>query len=256
MVAYYLKKSKSKMVSTILSYLQEPDQYEFNAQLIDIQQLDEETISLILDRSIFYPQGGGQPSDKGLIQGPDFDFHVHKCVFRDGLVHHTGELIGKQPEIGAELKLQVDQELRKKHSIIHSAGHLIDTAMKEIGQTMEPSKGYHFPDSPYVEYIGVIEAEQRPQTILDLNKALEKLVNTNSDVEAFMVERDELSKYCDFVPDYVPADKPSRVVIVGGLGCPCGGTWTTKVFACLFAGILIELVHTLKTPRNIQPNPR
>lgn len=37
---------------------------------------------------------------------------------------------------------------------VHSAGHLLDIAMRRIGFMNKPGKGYHFPSGAYVEYIG------------------------------------------------------------------------------------------------------
>lgn len=51
----------------------------------------------------------------------------------------------------------VDEVDRRLFARIHSAGHLLDIAVKKIGLAWKPGKGYHFADSPYVEYIGSAE---------------------------------------------------------------------------------------------------
>ena len=36
--------------------------------------------------------------------------------------------------------------------------------------------------------------------------------------------REHMASVCAFVPDYIPANKPGRVVMYGDVGIPCGGT--------------------------------
>jgi Ser-tRNA(Ala) deacylase AlaX len=55
----------------------------------------------------------------------------------------------------------IDQEVRKKNARLHSAGHLLDVAVNRLKLDWRPGKGYHFQDSPYVEYIGVCEDNQK-----------------------------------------------------------------------------------------------
>lgn len=44
--------------------------------------------------------------------------------------------------------------MRRKHAKLHSAGHLLDLAVQNLGFGWETAKGYHFEDGPYVEYKG------------------------------------------------------------------------------------------------------
>ena len=56
------------------------------------------------------------------------------------------------------MKLKVDGEKRKVYAKYHSAGHLLDIAVRRCGQTqLHPGKGYHFPVGAYVEYVGVVD---------------------------------------------------------------------------------------------------
>lgn len=49
------------------------------------------------------------------------------------------------------MTIKVDEAKRRMHARLHSAGHLLDAAMRDIGYGhLEPSKGYHFADGPYV----------------------------------------------------------------------------------------------------------
>lgn len=53
-----------------------------------MNQGEDGRIALILDSTVFHPQGGGQPSDTGLIEfaGSDFKFSVQDVRSKDGIV--------------------------------------------------------------------------------------------------------------------------------------------------------------------------
>lgn len=53
-----------------------------------MNQAEDGRMALILDSTVFHPQGGGQPSDTGLIEfaGSDFKFSVQDVRSKDGIV--------------------------------------------------------------------------------------------------------------------------------------------------------------------------
>ncbi len=66
---------------------------------------------------------------------------------------------------------------------LHSAGHLLDAALRNLGRgDLVPDKGYHFPDGPYVEYVGAIEEGDREALVARLNEEVERLIAANSSV--------------------------------------------------------------------------
>lgn len=56
------------------------------------------------------------------------------------------------------MSLSLDASKRELQAVLHSAGHAIDQAVKAaLGDgVLSPLKGYHFADSPYVEYQGIL----------------------------------------------------------------------------------------------------
>lgn len=101
---------------------------------------------LLFDRTVFHPQGGGQPADTGVIISDDGKkFTVTDLKLVDKAVVHTGKFEGAQFTVGETLTQKVDGEFRAINARIHSAGHLLDVAMNRAGRTdLKPSKGYHF----------------------------------------------------------------------------------------------------------------
>ena len=71
----------------------------------------ERNVRLVLDRTIFYPEGGGQPSDRGLIEGEGFTIEVTKVKER-GEIWHEGIIKGRIPKKGEKVKLKLDWEWR------------------------------------------------------------------------------------------------------------------------------------------------
>ena len=118
---------------TKLLYLDDSCLFEAKATLLAVQETEDGRKSLILDQTIFYPQGGGQACDKGEIRTETASFMVQDVSFIDGNTHHIGEFSSKAFAEGEEVHLAIDPARRKLHSRIHSAGHLLDVAMFNLG---------------------------------------------------------------------------------------------------------------------------
>ena len=218
------------MQPTFLDYLHDAYQLNGEAEILSVEEDADGNTSIILKSTLFYPQGGGQPSDRGYLISEGSRFRILKVQFDQGVVYHRGEFEEGEMEAGQTVAQQVDEDCRKVNRINHSAGHLIDVAMLNCGYEFHPTKGYHFPDSPYVEYAGIILPEEREEARLQLQQEVEKLIDNGGAVKAFVVENKEaLLDHCSFVPEYVPSDKPIRVVKVAGVGCPCGGTHVNDI---------------------------
>lgn len=214
------------MQKTELTYLQDTYLFEDTAQIISIDPSEEADRHIItLNKTIFYPQGGGQPYDQGIIKTDTGTFNVHEVRFDSGQVLHIGTLTLGNIEPGQQARMRIDSERRLLNARIHSAGHLLDIAVQNIGLNLIPGKGYHFPDGPYVEYEGSIETDKREELIAQLEQELQNLISQNIEITTQLASLEELPKLCSHIPEYIPKDKPSRVVTISGNpGCPCGGT--------------------------------
>lgn len=195
------------------------------------------TATVVLDATIFYAKGGGQPSDVGTITSSETGA-VYRVVEatrnrEDGTVtlaveHEAGEaaIAAEAFPIGSEVEQAVDWEVRTLHSRIHSAGHLIDKGMQDIGATaLVPTKGLHYATGSYVQYDGDIAPDDLAATTEALQAALDALVDADVATETKTVPRGELEAFLGEVPDYIPETVAMvRVVSVGGMWMPCGGT--------------------------------
>ncbi|MDQ5957453.1 MAG: hypothetical protein QG614_428 [Patescibacteria group bacterium] len=209
---------------TKLIYLENMQLLESSARIEDIKELENGTISIVLDQTVFYPQGGGQPYDNGLIlKNQDTTFNVTEVRFNEGLVHHIGVYISGKFNIGDEIKCIVEKSRRDLHTRFHSAGHLVDMGLFELGKKWKPTKGYHFPQGAYVEY-ELSDNVFDESLIKELEMKCNEIIKRNIDTKIMFMDKSEMSKYCHFVPDFLPERKPSRIVLYGEFGVPCGGT--------------------------------
>ncbi|WP_456320754.1 alanine--tRNA ligase-related protein, partial [Palaeococcus sp. (in: euryarchaeotes)] len=96
---------------------------EARAKIVDIKEN-----ALLLDQTIFYPTGGGQPHDEGTINGVKV-LDVYKD--EEGDVWHVVEDMSKF-DIGDEVELKIDWEYRYKLMRIHSSMHLMDHVLNEV----------------------------------------------------------------------------------------------------------------------------
>jgi Ser-tRNA(Ala) deacylase AlaX len=121
--------------------------------------------------------------------------------------------------------MRVDSERRLKNARSHTAGHLLDTAIRLCGIDIVPGKGYHFPDGPYVEYIGELEPMKKEALIPELQTEINRLIASSLKLSAKLINKESLPDFCSFVPPNIPNDQQVRVVFINDQdGCPCGGT--------------------------------
>jgi len=92
---------------------------------------DEE--SLVVDRTVFYPEGGGQKGDRGVISGRDFLFAVEGTFREQGVIVHRGAYRrGGFPAPGEKAVLEVDAEVRRARERNHTATHLLHRVLRDM----------------------------------------------------------------------------------------------------------------------------
>ncbi|MEP6940719.1 MAG: alanine--tRNA ligase, partial [Rudaea sp.] len=94
---------------------------------------DGEEATLILDRTPFYAESGGQVGDAGTLSNADGAFVVRDTVKLAGSYHgHVGRWSGKQLRVGASLDAAIDASRRQAIVLNHSATHLLHAALRKV----------------------------------------------------------------------------------------------------------------------------
>ncbi|HVS21801.1 MAG TPA: alanyl-tRNA editing protein [Pyrinomonadaceae bacterium] len=115
------------MSATEILYYHDSRLIEFDAHVVGLSERDDGQIAVILDRTAFYPTGGGQPNDTGTL-GPA---RVVDCIDAesDGVLH---VIQGATPEIGDTVHGQVDWLRRLDHIQQHTGQHILSAAFVRL----------------------------------------------------------------------------------------------------------------------------
>lgn len=214
---------------TTLLYLEDFAMYTFTAKIKGIKEQEGKMV-VFLDQTLFYPQGGGQPYDQGVIENERGKFMVEEVRFIDSEVWHAGHFEKGTFVVNEEVRGHIDKDRRLLNARIHSAGHLVDKAIDELGLGWTPGKGYHFPNGPYDEYFGSLEGVDTEKVKADTEKLCNGYIAEGGKTEVIFMTREEMKATCRYAPDF-PTQKgeQARIVVHGGFYMPCGGTPVTDM---------------------------
>lgn len=105
-------------------YYKNPYLTEFVADIIDIIERDN-SFHLVLDKTYFYPEGGGQPSDIGYIGSSPISY-----VYEDGgNIYHITDT---KPSRLKEVKCNIDWDKRYDHMQQHLGQHILSAVLVEL----------------------------------------------------------------------------------------------------------------------------
>ena len=115
------------MSATERLYYHDSRLLEFDARVIDLSERDDGAIAVMLDRTAFYPTGGGQPNDTGTLG----EARVVDCIdMEDAGVLHV--IQGPTPEVGEMVHGRIDSLRRLDHMQQHTGQHILSAAFVKL----------------------------------------------------------------------------------------------------------------------------
>lgn len=211
------------MTRTTLLYQKNASQRTASAVITHIERTDSTSTraKIILDQTIFYPQGGGQPADHGTIKGADGELKVTHVSYNGGAVLHQGELTGEL-SVGETVHLEIDWDRRWHHMQLHTAGHLLDQAVKNVVKNIYGVDGDHgIGKRNFVAFNGEVALSDVPK----INKELTRLIQADLPITTRMTTKQELESDNVKLPFKLPENKDLRIVQIGDyMPMPDGGT--------------------------------
>lgn len=162
-----------------------------------------------LDRTIFYPEGGGQPSDQGEFQGSGRFRVEHVRRDSSGRILHEGKMTATLA-VGDRVKSSIKWPRRYKFMKVHGAGHLLHDVLTATHVNLVPTKGGHG-EKAFLEYSGLID----PCIQQDLQSNANETVRRNLPIVTRYATYEDISATCRFVSANLPRNKQLRVIQIG-----------------------------------------
>ncbi|NIP34468.1 MAG: alanine--tRNA ligase, partial [Thermoplasmata archaeon] len=212
---------EAELPPTRTLYYEAPSQTEFEA----VVQWSAPG-RVVLDQTLFYPEGGGQPSDEGAIHVGDGTHHVRWVEKRgDVIVHHLLDEDVQVP-VGEVVKGLIDVRRRAAHTRHHTATHIVLAAARQVlGDHVWQSGAQKGTDMARVD----ISHFQRvtPEELGAIETRANEIVLEAYPVDKSFVERTEAERKYGFrlYQGGVPPGEEIRVVRIADVDVEaCGGT--------------------------------
>lgn len=105
----------------------------------EVDKKDKKEYQVVLDKSPFYPEGGGQVGDRGLLTVGDDKIKVINTVKDNDMIIH---IVNRLPsDTRMPVKCEVDDSLRQRTENNHTATHLLHAALREVLGTHVQQRG-------------------------------------------------------------------------------------------------------------------
>lgn len=198
-------------VETVRLYWEDPLLEVFQATVLSAEKNPEGGARVVLDRTAFYPEGGGQPSDEGMLGPAEVQFVSESD---DGIVHHVDRVL--KPGTKAEGRL--DWTLRWDHMQQHTGQHLLSRVLD--AEFDASTQGFHLGSDEVT--IDLSKDLDEKQLAFAQNRA-NALIDADLPVTARFVGRDDPAAAA---ARRLPEDiETVRIIEIEGLDTvPCGGT--------------------------------
>ncbi|PWB33515.1 alanine--tRNA ligase [Pseudomonas sp. SDI] len=148
-----------------------------------VEQLGEgEEGVVILDRTPFYAESGGQVGDTGYLQAGAVRFDVRDTTKTGGAFLHHGVVASGSLSVGAKLQTQVDADVQHATSLNHSATHLLHAALRQVLGDHVQQKG-SLVDSQRLRFDFSHFEAVKPEQIKALEDIVNREVRNNSEVQ-------------------------------------------------------------------------
>lgn len=207
---------------TDLLYMRDNYLKEFDAV---IEKASEDYV--VLDRTAFYPLGGGQSSDRGYLRS-EVQLPIHEVRKAEGEIRH----FTKDPvpfDVGHEVHGEIDWNWRYECMRFHTAQHILSRYLQlnydveTVGNMIKPGRS-RADYSPLESFDDSMkrEVENGVNEILSQNLDVETRFMPRDDAISYLNERGYQTRYLEMVPKNVAE---FRVLIIGNYdAASCAGT--------------------------------
>jgi len=140
------------------------------------QAVEGDSVVVLLDKTPFYGESGGQVGDTGVLENDGVKIKVTDCKkIGDGKILHMCEVIKGNVAVGDEITATIDMDRRKSISRNHSATHLLHKALRNVlGDHVAQSGSLVAPDRLRFDFshFSAIDKEELKKVEMEVNKVI------------------------------------------------------------------------------------
>lgn len=193
-----------------------------------VTKVEENKIAL--NQTLFYPLGGGQNWDLGVLNGPNGELNVTEVRGRDIIEHTVDDVF--ELEVGDEVTGLIDFERRYAHMKMHTAQHLVSGIAYELFNGVRTVGNQIHTDRSRIDFHPIQFTDEMLQQLqTEVNGKIKQAL----DVTDSQMTRDEINAIMpqertnmDLLPTFI---NDLRVVTIGDQQdmCPCAGTHVRNI---------------------------
>ncbi|MDP1836101.1 MAG: alanyl-tRNA editing protein [Chlamydiales bacterium] len=207
-------------MQTKLLYLEHSYVQTMTAKVVSVTAETPGRWKIVLDQTVFYPLGGGQPTDQGTLVGEGWSGSVNQVLLKEGEICHFVDS-ATEPPVGITVVGTLDWPRRFLNMRRHSAAHVIDFAMYQLGyapKPLYPTKGDHSKKC-FIIYEGTMENDIKAE----LEAKSNELVKADLVFSTRFVTFDQIKEIALYLQPGLPQNKPLRVLALEGVGAVADG---------------------------------
>ena len=199
-----------------------------NSKIIKFRELVDNKFEIVLDKTPFYAESGGQVGDIGSIKGDDINLNIIDTQKRDGDIVHTGILKKGKIELGKEVVAYVDESRRLKIRSNHTATHLLHESLKQVlGEHVQQSGSLVNDEKlrfDLTHYEKITDSQ-----IIEIENKVNRIIRENHQVSTTIEDFEEARENGAVALFGEKYDEKVRVVDVPGFSKElCGGTHVSR----------------------------
>lgn len=193
-------------------FYENPYLRECESEVEEIVPKDDKFL-LVLNKTIFYPEGGGQPSDIGEIDGAAVEYVFEK----EGVIYHRVTKVPKDKKVFCK----IDFERRFDHMQQHSGEHLLTGAIFNLYKGN--NKGFHLGEEYVTIDIDIPLEDMTEEMLLKAEETVNSFIYKNQEIRTYVVSKEESEKLP--LRKRINVDEDLRIVEAENMDCcPCCGT--------------------------------
>ena len=201
------------------------DELEIDTRVVQAEGGEDSRVRVVLDRTPFYAEAGGQVGDRGRIEGNGFAVEVEDVQKARGGIVHKGRLVeGETGALTGAVVARVDRQARMDAERNHTATHLLHESLRRtLGDHVGQMGSLVAPDRLRFDFSHFAAVE--PEQLREIEERVNEQIRADLEVSAFQEELEKakaMGAQALFSEKY---DDQVRVVRIGDFSLElCGGT--------------------------------